>query len=155
VRIHVLTVGERMPAWVADGWSEYIKRMPRDARVELHEIPPGKRLKNSPPERAVMEEGQRMLDAIRPDWHVIALDGRGSIWSTTELAGRFEQWKTMGCDIALLIGGPDGLAETCRQRAQCCWSLSNLTFPHPMVRVILAEQLYRAWSLVQHHPYHR
>jgi len=144
-----------MPAWVNDGYREYARRMPRECRLELCEIPLGQRSKSQPVERAVQDEGQRMLASVTQRQRVIALDVRGRSWSTGQLAARLGEWLQDGRDVSLLVGGPDGLSDACLQRAESSWSLSALTLPHPLVRVLLAEQLYRAWSLANGHPYHR
>jgi 23S rRNA (pseudouridine1915-N3)-methyltransferase len=155
VQIHLVAVGTRMPAWVQQGFEEYAKRLPRECGLQLIEIPLGKRGKNADVQRAIDEEGLRMLAALPRDCQVIALEVEGRAWSTGQLAGKLESWLGSGRDVALLVGGPDGLAAACRQRAQQAWSLSPLTLPHPLVRVLLAEQLYRAWTLYKGHPYHR
>jgi 23S rRNA (pseudouridine1915-N3)-methyltransferase len=121
----------------------------------LREIAPGKRGKTADIARVTENEGDRMLAALPRDAHVVALDVAGKEWSTPELAGSLARWLESGRDVALLVGGPDGLSSACLKRANQRWSLSKLTFPHPVVRIILAEQIYRAWSILQHHPYHR
>jgi 23S rRNA (pseudouridine1915-N3)-methyltransferase len=153
--IHLIAVGTRMPAWVVDGYREYAKRLPRECSLRLVEIPPGRRHKGRTAEQARREEGRQMLAAVPDDCHVIALDVHGKVWSTEVLAEQLQGWLAAGRDVALLVGGPDGLAPECRARALQSWSLSALTFPHALVRVVLAEQLYRAWSITAGHPYHR
>ncbi len=155
MRIHLISVGNRMPAWVEQGYGEYAKRMPPECALQLKEIAPGQRGKGRSARRAVLDEGGRMLKAIPERSRVIALDVEGRAWSTEKLSQRLAAWMAEGRDPVLLVGGPEGLAPDCLARAEERWSLSALTFPHPMVRVILAEQLYRAWSLLQGHPYHR
>jgi 23S rRNA (pseudouridine1915-N3)-methyltransferase len=155
MRIHLIAVGTRMPSWVEQGYREFSKRLPRECALRLVEIPPGRRGKGRPPERAMLEEGQAMLGAIPAGCHVVALDVRGREWSTGDLAARLQEWLAGGRDLALLVGGPDGLCGACLERAEQRWSLSALTFPHALVRVMLAEQLYRAWSITAGHPYHR
>jgi len=155
MRIHLISVGNRMPGWVEQGYAEYAKRMPPECALKLVEIAPGRRGKGMDTARAVAEEGERMLKALPRDDRVIALDVMGRPWSTEQLSAQLGDWLGDGRDLSLLVGGPDGLADACRQRAHLLWSLSPLTFPHPLVRVILAEQLYRAWSLLKGHPYHR
>ncbi len=155
MRIHLLSVGRRMPGWVNDAYDEYAKRMPPECRLKLHEIASGRRGKGRDPRRAMADEGKAMLKALPDGCRVIALDVTGRAWSTEDLSRQMRGWMGEGRDPALLVGGPDGLAEACLERAEQCWSLSLLTFPHPLVRVILAEQLYRAWSLLEGHPYHR
>ena len=155
MQINLLAVGTRMPAWIDEGYREYARRMPRECSLVLNEIPLAQRSKSQAIERAVNEEGKRMLAALSDRQQVIALDVKGRSWSTEQLAQQLDNWKQDGRDISLLVGGPDGLAAECLQRAEQVWSLSSLTLPHPLVRVLLAEQLYRAWSLNSGHPYHR
>jgi 23S rRNA (pseudouridine1915-N3)-methyltransferase len=155
MNIHLIAVGEKMPRWVQDGYGEYAKRLPAECALKLVEIAPGKRGKNADIARAMRDEGERMLAAIPKGARVIALEVNGREWHTEQLAEQLEGWLGGGQDIALLVGGPEGLAEDCRQRADQLWSLSPLTLPHPLVRVLLAEQLYRAWSILRGHPYHR
>lgn len=144
-----------MPGWVQQGYDEYAKRLPRECSLVLKEIPPGKRTKNSDVNRIVNEEGERMVAAIPSGAHVVTLDIPGRLWTTEELAQALEAWQNQGQAVALMVGGPEGLADSVKRLARQSWSLSRLTFPHPLVRVIVAEQLYRAWSLLNHHPYHR
>lgn len=144
-----------MPRWVEQGYQEYAKRLPREFSLELIEIPPGNRGKNADIERAIRKEGELMMAKIQPSDHVVALEVLGKPWSTEQLAEQAERWQMSGQDVALLVGGPEGLAPECKQRANQQWSLSPLTLPHPMVRILLSEQIYRAWSVIQGHPYHR
>lgn len=155
MNIHLIAVGEKMPRWVQDGYGEYAKRLPAECALKLVEIAPGKRGKNADIARAMRDEGERMLTAIPKGARVVALEVKGREWSTEQLSAQLEGWMAGGQDIALLVGGPEGLADSCRQRADQLWSLSPLTLPHPLVRVLLAEQLYRAWSILRNHPYHR
>ena len=155
MQIHLIAVGNRMPAWVAAGYREYAKRLPRECELILQEIAPGKRGKHADLDRIRAAEGERQLATLARDDHVIALEVGGQAWSTAELAGQLKLWQQQGRRVALLVGGPEGLSDACRARASQYWSLSPLTLPHPIVRVILAEQLYRAWSVLNHHPYHR
>ncbi len=145
-----------MPAWVTAGYQEYAKRMPRDVKVELQELALGQRSKNNPDiPRAMVQEGERMLAAIPEGDRVIALEVGGKNWSTEQLAERMSHWQMHGENCTLLIGGPDGLAQSCIARAQDKWSLSALTLPHPLVRIVLIEQLYRATTILHNHPYHK
>jgi 23S rRNA (pseudouridine1915-N3)-methyltransferase len=153
--INLIAVGTRMPAWINDGYREYARRMPRECCLKLTEIPPGQRTRSASVPRAIEAEGKRMLDAASPGQRVIALDVQGQGWSTRQLADQLRLWMQDGRDVALLVGGPDGLSEACLARAEQRWSLSPLTLPHPLVRVVLAEQLYRAWTVTTGHPYHR
>jgi 23S rRNA (pseudouridine1915-N3)-methyltransferase len=155
MQIHLIAVGTRMPAWVTSGYEEYVRRMPRECSLRLVEIPLSKRRKTQSAQASRQEEGKAMLAAVPAQTIVVALDVRGKAWSTQTLVARLQDWLQAGRDIALLVGGPDGLAEECLARADMHWSLSPLTLPHALVRVLLAEQLYRAWSVVQGHPYHR
>ncbi|MFO1425056.1 MAG: 23S rRNA (pseudouridine(1915)-N(3))-methyltransferase RlmH [Candidatus Competibacteraceae bacterium] len=155
MKIHLLAVGVRMPEWVEKGYAEYAGRLPRECALRLLEIPPGRRGSHADVARIVHAEGERLLAAVPAGSRVIALDERGQQWSTVELAGRLAGWLGEGRDVSLLVGGPDGLDADCRARADALWSLSRLTLPHPLVRVVVAEQIYRAWSLLRNHPYHR
>lgn len=155
MNIHLIAVGNRMPAWVEQGYSEYAKRLPAECRLNLVEVAPGKRGKNPDIARLMRDEGERIRAAIPKGCRVIALEVTGKAWATEQLAKQLGDWLQQGSDLALLVGGPDGLDPACRQAADQLWSLSPLTLPHPLVRVLLAEQLYRAWSLLNHHPYHR
>ena len=155
MRIRLICVGTKMPAWVTTGFQEYAKRLPADCRLELVEIPPGHRGKGADVRRAIEKESRLILAALGKDERVVALDVEGRQWSTEQLASTVGEWQMGGQNVAMLIGGPDGLSAECLALAQQRWSLSNLTYPHPLVRVILAEQIYRAWSLLNNHPYHR
>lgn len=155
MKLKLLAVGQKMPQWVSDGFNEYARRLPRDCSLQLIEIAPAKRGKTSQPQQWLQEEGKRILSHIDGSDHVVALDVLGKPWSTPQLADNLAGWQQQGQDVSLLIGGPDGLADECLQRANQRWSLSALTLPHPLVRVVLAEQLYRAWTILQNHPYHR
>lgn len=155
MKIKILAVGSKMPAWVSDGVKEYFKRFPREIKVEIVEIPLGNRAKNADTQRAVKQECDQLLSYVDKADHVIALEVKGRDWSTEKLAENMKNWQMNGLNVTLLVGGPDGLNEDCRRRANQQWSLSALTLPHPIVRVILAEQLYRAWTVTQNHPYHR
>ncbi len=144
-----------MPKWVEQGVDEYTKRLPPELKLEFKEIALGKRGKGADIQRAINTEGQQMLAAIGQHDRVIALDVLGKPWPTEKLAGELQSWQREGDNISLLVGGPDGLAVECLQRANQRWSLSALTLPHPLVRIVLAEQLYRAWTINSNHPYHR
>lgn len=155
MRIHLIAIGKRLPTWVQTAYQEYAQRLTIDCQLELIEIEAGKRGKNADINRIIVTEGERMLAAIPKNSIVIALDERGESWSTATLTTQLKNWQQSGQSISLLIGGPDGLAPMCVAAAKQKWSLSPLTLPHPLVRVIVAEQLYRAWSILHHHPYHR
>lgn len=154
MKIRIIAVGHKMPAWVEDGCNEYLKRMPRDMSVELVELKPDKRAAGKGGEQVRESEAQRILEAAGRDY-LVALDEHGQEPTTLQLAERVRAWQTDGRDVALAIGGADGLHDKVRQAAHWQWSLSRLTLPHGMVRVVLAEQLYRAWSVLNNHPYHR
>lgn len=151
----IISVGERMPAWVAEGFAEYAKRLSRELPLELVEIRPGARGKGRDPQRAIHDEGQAILSALPRDAHVVALDGRGKPWSSEQLAAQLADWRMAGRDLAFLVGGPDGHAPEVLARADQRWSLGALTLPHMLVRLVLAEQLYRAAMIAAGHPYHR
>ncbi len=155
MQIQLVCVGIRMPSWVVEGYEEYAKRMPRECELKLREIPPGKRGKNADIARAIEDEGKKMQAAIPAGDHVVALDLSGREWSTPQVAEALARWMASGRNISLLVGGPDGLAPPCLARADERWRLSALTLPHPLVRIVLAEQIYRAFSILQNHPYHR
>ena len=155
MRVRLIAVGNKMPKWVTEGYDEYSKRLPKDFALELVEIPMSPRGKNTDIPKAIRKEGDSMLEAIPSGDKVIAMEVLGKEWSTDQLAGQTEQWRMDGYNVSLLVGGPDGLDPRCTARADQAWSLSRLTLPHPMVRVILAEQVYRAWTLMNNHPYHR
>lgn len=142
-----------MPGWVVEATADYVKRMPRDCRVEIVEVPVAQRGRDT--ERAKRDEGDRLLAAIGPRDRVICLEVNGKRWSTPDLAEQLGNWQQEGRDVALLIGGPDGLSPACRDRCDLKWSLSPLTLPHVLARVVVVEQLYRAWSVLAGHPYHR
>ena len=143
-----------MPAWVEDGCKEYIKRMPRECSVEIMEIKPDKRAAGKNSIQVQEAEAKRILEAVGRNY-LVALDEQGQEVSTVQLADRMQKWMGDGRDIALVIGGADGLHQDVKTRADWLWSLSRLTLPHAMVRVLLTEQLYRAWSVINNHPYHR
>ncbi len=155
MRISIIAVGTRMPAWVREAVEEYCKRLPREIAPRWCEIPPAKRGKEYSQQRASLTEGEQVLKAIPSGDRVIALEVGGRRINTESLAQKLQEWQLSANNYSLLIGGPDGLSEACRERAEVCWSLSDLTLPHPLVRVILAEQLYRAWTITVNHPYHR
>jgi 23S rRNA (pseudouridine1915-N3)-methyltransferase len=144
-----------MPDWVQAGIGEYQKRFGPDVNLQWKEIALGNRGKNADIARAMAGEGEQMLAAIGKGDRVVALDVLGKSWSTPQLAQELAQWQQGGQGISLLVGGPDGLSPECLARADQRWSLSALTLPHPLVRILLAEQLYRAWSINHNHPYHR
>lgn len=155
MKIQLIAVGTKMPDWVTTGFVEYQRRFPKEMPLELIEIPAGKRGKNADIPRILQKEGELTLAAIAKGARIVTLDIPGKPLTTEQLAGRLESWKLDGRDVALLIGGPEGLAPECKALAEESWSLSPLTLPHPLVRVVVAESLYRAWSITTNHPYHR
>lgn len=155
MKARLISVGERMPAWVAEGVAEYRKRLSRDLPLDLVEIELGNRGKGRDPARAIADEGAAVLAALPKDAHVVALDGRGKPWTSEHLAQQLDAWRMHGRDLALLIGGPDGHAADVLARAHQTWSLGPLTLPHMLVRLVVVEQLYRAVSISAGHPYHR
>ena len=155
MRFTVLAVGGKMPAWVNQGVAEYQKRLPREIQLEWREVPLARRGKDVRADQLRAREGEQLLKGIPRGDRVIALDVKGKSLSTNQLAERLRGWQMSGDNLTLLIGGPDGLSPECLERADERWSLSALTLPHPLVRVLLAEQLYRAWTITVNHPYHR
>jgi 23S rRNA (pseudouridine1915-N3)-methyltransferase len=156
VKLHIIAVGQRMPAWIADGFLEYAKRMPREMPLLLKELKPAPRSASAGDlPRWLETEAERIDDAFPEGALRVVLDERGRSFPTRGLAGHLERWRGEGRDVAFIIGGADGLADGIRKGADLLWSLSPLTLPHGLVRVILAEQLYRAASLLTGHPYHR
>lgn len=155
MQIHLIAVGEKMPRWVQEGFEEFAKRLPAECALRLVEIPAGRRGKNADIARILRDESSRLLAAVPKGAIPIALEVGGRRWSTEQLAKQLEAWMHGGQDVALLVGGPEGLDDEVRATARLHWSLSPLTLPHPLVRVVLAEQLYRAWSILRNHPYHR
>ena len=155
MRLSIVAVGTKMPPWVEQGVDEYARRMPRELKLEWREIPLAKRGKDNNARQLSVKEGEQQLKAV-PSWdRVVALDVKGKRISTEQLARQLQSWQMSGDNYSLLIGGPDGLSPACLERADTRWSLSDLTLPHPLVRVLLAEQLYRAWTITVNHPYHR
>lgn len=143
-----------MPAWVQQGYNEYAKRLPRECELVLKEIAPDKR-RSGDVARITRDEGERMMAALAPRSHIVTLDIPGKPWTTENLADALKRWLGNGQPVALMVGGPEGLSAQVKDSAQESWSLSALTFPHPLVRIVVAEQIYRAWSLLNNHPYHR
>ncbi len=155
MRVRLLAAGTRLPRWVDEAYRDYADRLGRELPIELTEIELGRRAKGGPVEQAIREEGRRMLGAIAPGDYVVALDVGGRSHTTEALAQWLERRQADGRDIVFLIGGPDGLSAECRDRANERLSLSPLTLPHGLARVVLVEQIYRVVSLLKGHPYHR
>lgn len=148
--IRIITVNQKIPAWIETGFNEYLQRFPSGS-LQLIEIP----LENRKNTNAKEKEGKKILAFIKPSNHVVVLDEKGVIWSTETFAQKLGEWRDHGLHVDFIIGGPDGLSNECYQRANDKWSLSKLTFPHHLVRVLLIEQLYRAHTILIDHPYHR
>ena len=155
MKLILIAVGSKIPAWVQSGYDEYSRRFPRDMPLELIEIAAGKRGKNADIKRILELEGEKMLAAVPKGSRIVTLEVTGANWSSPMLAGKLTDWQRDGRDVCLLVGGPEGLAPACIAASEAKWSLSALTLPHPLVRVVLAESLYRAWSICTNHPYHR
>ena len=146
MRLTIISVGHKMPDWVATATQDYVKRMPADCSIEIKEIKP---------DLTPAKEAAKIVAAIPKGARVIALDERGTDQTTQQLATQLANWRQEGIDIAFLIGGADGLDASLKENTQALWRLSSLTLPHAMARVLLVEQLYRAWTILQGHPYHR
>ena len=155
MKLFILAVGNKMPEWISQGFNEYTKRMPREAKIELVEIKPEPRTTGKSVPQIMEAEAQRINAALPKDVTRVVLDERGAHLSTKQLSQKMHDWLGGGRDVAFIIGGADGLHESVRSSAQQLLALSALTLPHGMVRVLLAEQLYRAYSLLHNHPYHR
>jgi len=155
MKIYLIAIGNRMPNWVNEAYGEYSKRMPKEFKLELIEVSAIRRIKNTDTKSVIKKEGNALISVIPKNSLIVLLDGKGQQWSTAELAQNLDKWSNTGQNIALLVGGPDGHDEQCKIAASQSWSLSNLTFPHPFVRVLLAEQLYRASCILKNHPYHK
>jgi 23S rRNA (pseudouridine1915-N3)-methyltransferase len=155
MQLHLIAVGGRMPRWVQAGFEEYAKRLPARCALRLHEVSAIKRPKGADLARIARAEGARLLAAVPVGARCVALERTGRMLDTAALAAELAAHIERGQDLALLVGGPEGLAPECRARAQTVWSLSALTLAHPLVRIVVAEQTYRAWSIISGHPYHR
>ncbi len=154
MHFRILAVGDRQPAWVDDAVDTYVARLPRTWRIRIDTLPTAKRARNEPGDRARDAEGEAIL-ARTADDYLVLLDERGRDLSSTDLARKLEDWQQDGRDLTFVIGGPDGVSDAVKSRADFSWSLSRLTLPHGIARILLSEQLYRAWSLNTGHPYHR
>jgi 23S rRNA (pseudouridine1915-N3)-methyltransferase len=155
VHIRLIAVGDRQPSWVDTAFDTYVQRLPRQWQFRLDLIATAPRSKKSGADVARTAEGQKVLAKIKAPECVVVLDERGKEFSSKELAARLDDWQSDGRDLTFVIGGPDGVSGDCKERADQLWSLSRLTLPHGLARVMFAEQLYRAWCLTTGHPYHR
>ena len=152
MQLSLCAVGRKMPDWVQRGADEYVKRLPRQWQFKVREVAQAS-LGNA--DQNKIKEGELLLGCVPDRSHIVALDNRGKSWSTPDVAAELTRWQELGKPVSLLIGGPDGLDESTYARSDQQWSLSPLTFPHPLVRVLVIEQIYRAYSLSINHPYHR
>lgn len=155
MQLTVLGISRRGPRWLQDACAEYASRLPAEVRLRGQELAPARRSSSEPRDQVRRAEAQKLRAALRPSQHVIALDESGAPLTTRQLARHLRRWIDTGTDVALVIGGPDGLDPSLRREAAECWSLSPLTLPHGLVRLLVLEQIYRAWSILSNHPYHR
>jgi 23S rRNA (pseudouridine1915-N3)-methyltransferase len=155
VHIRLIAVGDRQPSWVDDAFGKYVERYPREWKFRLDAIATVRRNKNDKSRQAMEAEGELIIAKLNPTERAVLLDERGKQFTSKQFASQLSGWQSDGHDVCFIIGGPDGVSEGVRQRADMVWSLSQLTLPHGMARALLSEQLYRAWSLQTGHPYHR
>ena len=155
MKLIIIAVGNKMPAWVTEAFTDYQKRFPPEMKLVLEEIAPVKRNGKNSDEKAKEQEAKMILEALPKKAYIIALDERGKQFTSLELGDKVGVWQNLGMDVALIIGGPNGLTDEVRNKANELWSLSKLTLPHPLVRVFLAETIYRGWSIYANLPYHR
>lgn len=155
MKIAIIAVGTHMPSWVETGFAVYQKRLLSTCTLQLIEVRAGQRYKNQPKSAWITQEEENLLAALPKHTRLVALDERGQSWTTAQLAQQLQDWRLEGRPVSFLIGGADGLGAQCLKQAEHIWSLSALTLPHPLVRVVLIEQIYRAFSLLNGHPYHR
>jgi 23S rRNA (pseudouridine1915-N3)-methyltransferase len=155
MKIQIVAVGQRQPAWADQAVADFLDRFPSDFAVTLREVRPESRASGAPIERMLAAEALRLRAAIPAGHLVVALDERGKDWTSTQLAQALGQWRDAAESVSFIIGGPDGLAADLKREARVLLRLSSMTLPHALARVMLAEQLYRAWSLLAGHPYHR
>lgn len=155
LKLTIVAASNRQPAWVEAGYAEYAKRLRGRCTLATKSVPLAPRPAGVPIERAIAAEGAHLLAALPAGAYVVALREQGTAWTTADLAAKLDRWMQTGAPVAFLLGGPDGLAPGCIARANDHWSLSRLTLPHGLAKVIVAEALYRAWSVHERHPYHR
>lgn len=155
MKIRLIAVGSKMPGWVEEGWHEYARRLPAELPLELVEIPLTTRSKNADVTRMIRQEGEAMLAKVQPGERIVTLEVEGRAWSTEQLARELDRWRLEARNVNLMVGGPEGLAPEVCARSEQRWSLSALTLPHPLVRILVGEQIYRAWTVLSGHPYHK
>ena len=155
MKLRLIAVGSKMPAWVNASWQEYVKRLPAELSLELVEIPLATRVKNADTTRLIRQEGAAMLSKVGANERLVTLEVDGQSWSTQQLAENLDGWRLQARTVNFCVGGPEGLAPEVCARSQQRWSLSALTLPHPLVRVLFSEQIYRAWTILTGHPYHK
>ena len=155
MKIRLICVGKKMPSWIQLGWNEYIKRFSSSVKVELIEIPLKTRHKSINVKKLIDQEGDLMLSKIQPRDINVTLEIKGNTWTTEDLTDKIKKWHMTGSTVNFMVGGPEGLSKKVCTQSNQKWSLSALTLPHPMVRVIWIEQIYRAWSILSNHPYHK
>ena len=153
MHIRLIAVGDRQPRWVDDAFATYTARFPPQWKFRTETIATAKRTGDT--RRAIDKEAEAILGKLSPGEQVVLLDERGKQLTSKNLAERLQSWQADGRNLTFIIGGPDGVSDRCRQRADLTWSLSDLTLPHGIARILFSEQLYRAWSLITGHPYHR
>lgn len=155
MHIRLIAVGDRQSSWVDAAFADYVARLPGNWRFALHTVPTAKRGQSDSAGAAIAEEQRKIMAVLKPDERVVLLDEKGEHIGSREFATRLEAWLGDGRDLCFIIGGPDGTGTGIRSRSDFCWSLSRLTLPHGLARVLFAEQLYRAWAIGKGHPYHR
>ena len=155
MQLTLLSIGRRGPRWQQDACAEYALRLPAEIKLHSQELVPARRSSSEPRDQVRRAEARKIRAALRESQHVILLDETGATVSTRQLARHLRRWIDSGTDVALVIGGPDGLDPSLRKAAAECWSLSALTLPHGLVRLLVLEQIYRAWTILSNHPYHR
>jgi 23S rRNA (pseudouridine1915-N3)-methyltransferase len=155
VKINLIAIGNKMPGWVDTASDDFVKRLPAEIKINPILLPLIKRGKNPDIPRIIRDESRKILNAVPKDSQLVVLDVLGQAVTTMKLSGMLETWLQQGQDVSIIIGGPDGVSDELLSKATLKLSLSALTFPHPLVRIILLEQIYRAWSIISNHPYHR
>ena len=155
MHIRLIAVGDRQPSWVDDAFGAYSGRFPREWKFRFDSIATVRRTKNDKSDQAMVTEGEQLFAKLNANERVVLLDERGKQLTSQALTENVSNWQADGRDLSFVIGGPDGVPDACRKRADFIWSLSSLTLPHGLARVLFAEQMYRAWSLQMGHPYHR